>query len=54
MKKKLLLKAILSEAIKRNLAEMPQIKKFYTLTDDWENKANNLKAIDCSVIAGNI
>lgn len=43
MKKSILLKAILAEAIKRNLEEMPQIKKFYTLTDDWENKANNLR-----------
>ena len=43
MKKKNLLKAILVEAVKRNLAEMPQIKRFYTLADDWENKLQNVR-----------
>lgn len=38
MKKQNLIKAIITEAVQRNLAEMPQIKKFYTLTDDWEEK----------------
>jgi hypothetical protein len=42
MDKKTLLKNILLEAVKRNLEEMPQIKKFYTLTDDWEEKAQGL------------
>jgi len=42
MDKKSLLKSILLEAVKRNLEEMPQIKKFYTLADDWEEKAQGL------------
>lgn len=47
MNKRDLLKAIIKEAVQRNLAEMPQIKRFYTLTDDWENnlsKIENLKS----------
>lgn len=43
MKKRNLIKAILVEAVKRHLAEMPQIKKFYTLTDDWESKLSNVR-----------
>jgi len=43
MKKRDLFKAIITETVNRNLAEMPQIKKFYTLTDDWEK---NLDKID--------
>jgi hypothetical protein len=43
MEKRNLIKAILVEAVKRHLAEMPQIKKFYTLTDDWENKLSNVR-----------
>jgi hypothetical protein len=42
MKKKDLIKAIISETVNRNLAEMPQIKKFYTLTDDWEENLNKI------------
>ena len=43
MEKRNLIKAILVEAVKRHLAEMPQIKKFYTLTDDWESKLSNIR-----------
>ena len=43
MEKRNLIKAILVEAVKRHLAEMPQIKKFYTLTDDWESKLSNVR-----------
>jgi hypothetical protein len=43
MEKINLIKAILVEAVKRHLAEMPQIKKFYTLTDDWESKLSNVR-----------
>ena len=43
MDKKDFIKAVITEAVNRNLAEMPQIKKFYTLTDDWEE---NLDKID--------
>lgn len=42
MEKKNLIKAILTEAVKRHLAEMPRMKDYYTLTDDWEEKANNV------------
>jgi hypothetical protein len=42
MKKKDLFKAIITETVNRNLAEMPQIKKFYTLTDDWEENLNKI------------
>ena len=45
MDKKILLKKILSEAVKRNLEEMPQIQRFYTLTDDWEEKAEGLRSL---------
>jgi hypothetical protein len=43
MEKINLIKAILVEVVKRHLAEMPQIKKFYTLTDDWESKLSNVR-----------
>lgn len=43
MEKRNLIKAILVEAVKKHLAEMPQIKKFYTLTDDWESKISNVR-----------
>jgi hypothetical protein len=43
MEKRNLIKAMLVEAVKRHLAEMPQIKKFYTLTDDWESKLSNIR-----------
>jgi hypothetical protein len=42
MKKKDLFKAIIAETVNRNLAEMPQIKKFYTLTDEWEENLNKI------------
>ena len=42
MEKKKLVNAILVEAVKRHLAEMPRIKDYYTLTDDWEEKANSI------------
>ncbi len=42
MEKKKLVNAILVEAVKRHLAEMPRMKDYYTLTDDWEEKANNI------------
>lgn len=45
MDKKNLLKMILVEAIKRNLEEMPQIKRFYTLSDDWEENAEGLSRL---------
>ena len=45
MNKRNLLKSILLEAVKRNLEEMPQIKKFYTLADDWEEKAQGLSRL---------
>jgi hypothetical protein len=43
MKKKDLIKAIILEAVQRNLAEMPQIKRFYTLTDDWETNLSGIE-----------
>lgn len=43
MKKRDLFKAIILEAVQRNLAEMPQIKRFYTLTDDWETNLSGIE-----------
>lgn len=43
MEKRNLIKAIINEAVQRNLAEMPQIKRYYTLTSDWET---NLASIE--------
>jgi hypothetical protein len=45
MKKKDLFRAIITEMVQKNLAEMPQIKKFYTLTDDWEQNLENIEGL---------
>jgi hypothetical protein len=42
MKKQDLIKAVLAEAVKRHLEEMPRMKDYYTLTSDWEEKANSI------------